>query len=124
MLSTAFTLGLLTTVGFYLVYSKLPTKAKKFITKYPLLSDVFALIGTYALFGGTVTALIAGAMVSIVVSMLLHVANHPDDFMWLTDSIQAVKDALAKIQEWMTQLNQQYRAAKGEPEILEAHVAA
>jgi hypothetical protein len=113
MISNAITLAALTTVGGYLVYRKLPARAKHLINKYTLLTDVFALIGTYALFGGTVTALIAGAIVSILVSALLHIANHPDDFAWLFDMLKQVRQTLDDTKVWLLSMNTTYLAARG-----------
>jgi hypothetical protein len=113
MISNAITLASLTAVGGYLVYRKLPGKAKHLIKRFPLMTDVLALIGTYALFGGTVTALIAGALVSIVVSAMLHIVNHPDDFVWLYDALEQVRNLLDEAKGWLTSMNRTYLSARG-----------
>ena len=91
MLSNAFALAVLSSAGFYVIYKKMPGRAQKLMVKYDLVADVAALIFTYVLFGGTVTALIAAAIVSIVVSMMIHIAKHPDDYVWLNQTLAVVK---------------------------------
>lgn len=112
MMGNACSLALLTAVGGYIIYKKLPPKAKHLITKYHFLTDLFALIGVYVLFGGTVTALLAGAIVSIIVSVLLHIANHPEDYEWLHDAIERIKAALRQFQTYLIQMNQKYKEKK------------
>lgn len=108
MLSNAVALAALTCAGFYMIYNKLPPRMKAVFVKYDLLTDVSALMLTYVLLGGTLTALIASALVSIVVSMLLHVAKFPNDYVWLTDSLAKVKELLKSFKDMMKGLNQKY----------------
>jgi len=108
MLSNAIALAALTCAGFYMIYNKLPPRMKAVFVKYDLLTDVSALMLTYVLLGGTVTALIASALVSIVVSMLLHIAKFPNDYIWLTDSLAKVKGLLDSFKDMMKGLNQKY----------------
>lgn len=112
MMGNAVSLALLTAIGGYIVYKKLPPRARHLITKYHFLTDMFALIGVYTLFGGTVTALIAGGIVSIIVSALLYMANHPDDYQWLYDTLERVKLVLLQLQQKMQELNENYKAKK------------
>lgn len=108
MLSNAITLAALTSAGFFMIYKKLPPKAQALIVKYNLVSDIAALLLTYVIFGGTVTALIAAALVSLVASMMLHIASHPDDFLWLKDMIDSVKDLLEEGKEMLKKANGKY----------------
>lgn len=108
MIGNAVTLAALTSAGFFLIYKKLPRRAKRLIVKYSLVSDIVALLLTYLIFGGTVTALIAAALVSIITSILLHIANHPEDFTWLNDTIKSAKTVLEEGKELLRKMNTKY----------------
>lgn len=115
MLSNAITLAALTSVGFFLIYKKMPRNARKLVVKYNLVSDVLALLATYIIFGGTVTALIAAALVSVVSSIMLHIANHPDDYLWLTDSIKIARQYIDQAKQHMIEMNKKYVHLKESP---------
>lgn len=108
-MSTAFALALLTTTGFYLVYSKLPRKVRKFIETHSLLTDIATLIAVYMLLGGTLTALMAGAMCGIFVSMFLHVVNNKEDFLFLYDLRDLIKEYLVTAKNALKIYGQEYR---------------
>lgn len=112
MLSTAFSLALLTTGAAIIVYKKLPRKVRRFIEKHSLLTDLVALIAIYALLGGTLTALFAGAMCGIMISILLHITNNEEDFMFLYDARDFIKEQLVQAKEVLAVYGQQYRAKK------------
>jgi hypothetical protein len=76
MLTTGFALAVITSTGFYVIYTKLPSWIKGWMLKHSLITDVVACVFTYALFGGTVTALFAAAFVGLFVSMLLALLNN------------------------------------------------
>jgi len=109
MLGTAVSLALLTTTSFYIVYSKLPRKIRRFLEKYHLATDVAALVGTYLLLGQTLTALIAGALVCLLTSALLHIANNQDDFLILFDLRDWVKEKLAEVNETIKEFGKEYK---------------
>jgi len=115
MISNAITLAALTSVGFLLIYKKLPRNFRHLVVKYNLVFDILALIATYIVFGGTVTALIAAALVSIVVSVMLHIAAHPSDYCWLFDMFASVRNVIGQCKEQMKQLNQKYLDMKEAP---------
>lgn len=116
MLSNAFALAVLTTSAFIIVYQKLPRKIRRMIEKYSLVSDLLALIGVYLLLGGTLTALVAGAMVGLFVSVLLHIANNPDDYLYLYDMRDFLKEKMAEAKEALNTYGQTYRKNKAERE--------
>lgn len=112
MIFTAFTFAVLASTGFFLLFQKLPANIRKYIVKYSLITDFVAMVGTYYLFGGTVTALMAGAMVDIIISAILHVLNHPSDFEWLFDVIKQVKAQWATVQVKLREFNDGWKAKK------------
>lgn len=112
MLSNAVTLSLLTVVSGYIIFRKLPTKLQAAVMKWPAVTDIIALLGTYLLFGGTVTALIAGALTSVLVSALLHIALFPEDFEWLFDTLDKLKGLIEKSKELLKDFNNSYREMK------------
>jgi len=115
MLLDALVLASLTTAGFMLVYRKLPRGVRKFLEKHSLLTDAVALLLTYALLGGTLTALVAGALVGIFTSIMLYIAEHPDDFQYLWDAAEAIKKVTGQIKTWANETGATYREHKGLP---------
>ena len=112
MISDAVTLAILTTFGFMMVYKKLPRKIRKFLEKHATLTDVIALLLTYTFLGGTLTALTAGALVGIFTSCLLYVANNPDDFLYLYDLRNFMKQKLGQMKETLNNYGTEYRERK------------
>lgn len=78
MITTAFTLSLLTTGGFLAIYYKLPKRLRSLILKFPLVTDILALGAAYVVLGGTLTALMAAAMSGLSVSVLLLIAKNQE----------------------------------------------
>ena len=77
MITTSLALALLTGTGFYLLYSKLPRRIRKFMQRHVLLTDTVACLLTYVLFGGTLIALFAAAWLGVIVSILLAITSNP-----------------------------------------------
>ena len=73
MLFNATVLAVISLVGFYIIYLKLPVWVRKLMIKVELLVDATACILTYMLFSGAVTGLIAGGLVGIGTSLILKV---------------------------------------------------
>ena len=71
MLTTGFSLAILTSAGFLLIYHKLPASIRGFVQRHVLLTDISACILTYMLFGGTIVALFAAAFTGLFVSFIL-----------------------------------------------------
>ena len=114
MFGNALALALLTTGGLVIVYRKLPRNIRKYIEKYSLFADMLALIGVYLLMGQTLTALMAGALAGIFTSILLHVANNEDDFLFLFDARDWVKKQLEVAKRTLDSYGIDYRQAKEE----------
>jgi hypothetical protein len=112
MFIDALLLASLTTAGFMFVYKKLPRGVRKFLEKHALLTDAVALLLTYGLLGGTLTALMAGALVGIFTSIMLYIAEHPDDFQYLWDAAEAIKKFTKQLQVWANETGAAYREHK------------
>lgn len=108
MLSNGIALAALTCAGLYMIYIKLPRKVRLILLKFDLFTDIAALVFTYFMFGGTVTALIAASLVSIAVSVLLHIAKHPDDYVWLHDILKTFSGLMDQFKMFMKDLNTKY----------------
>jgi len=109
MIGTGFALAILTTAGAIAIYMKLPEKVRHFITKHSLLTDVLTLIGVYYLLGGTITALFAAAICGLAVSIMLHTANHPDDYMYLADMKVMMMARFEEMNRALKAYGQRYR---------------
>ena len=112
MLSDAMVLAILSTIGLLMLFKKLPRKIRKFLEKHAVFTDFLTFILTYLTLGSTLTALTAGCMVAIFTSMLIHIQAHPDDFMYLYDAHEAMKDGLAEVKSYLSQLGADYRDSK------------
>lgn len=78
MLVEATVLGVASTAGFGLTWTRIPAQVKRFCLEHPLLTDVIATWLTYELLGGTLTALVAAGFVSVFVSVILYLVNARD----------------------------------------------
>ena len=78
MITEAAILGSASAVGFGLTYTRVPDWVKEFCLKHPLMTDVVATYLTYEILGGTLTALMAAGLVSVLVSILLYLLNYRD----------------------------------------------
>jgi hypothetical protein len=112
MLMNAFTLATVTFIGAVILYSKLPRKVRRFIARFHLIFDLATLIGIYILFGQTATALIAGAIVGILTSIGLHVAKNEDEFLYIYDLKDFIKEQLAAAKEALNAYSSKYREQK------------
>lgn len=109
MLDNAITLAVLISGAFYMAYKKLPRNVRKWIVKHNFIVDLMCMLLTYWTLGGTVTALLAGAMVDIIISCMLHVAEHPEDFIWLFDIVERVKQFFRDLQTRLKEMNEKYK---------------
>jgi len=112
MVTDALALAIVTTTGFAIIYQKLPRRVRRFIEKYSLAADVIALILVYLLLGGTLRALMAGAICGLMISVLLHVANHRDDFLYLFDLRDFLKAQLKIAKEALNAYGKKYQENK------------
>lgn len=112
MIINGLTLAVLTTTGLIILYKKIPRKVRRFIERHHLLADAVALLFTYILLGGTLTALFAAALVGLFTSALLYIANNPENFMYLYDLRDAIKDKLNELKAKLNELGMDYRTYK------------
>lgn len=112
MIGTATSLALITTAGAYFIYDKFPRRIKKLVVKYSLLSDILAFIGVYMILGGTLTALFAASIMGCMVSAMLHVANHKNDYLYLYDMHSFIKEKLAEAKVALNTYGEAYRENK------------
>lgn len=109
MLINALVLAGISTVCYELAYSKLPPHMQRFLVKHALFTDFITFLITYVTLGGTLTALTAGALVSLFTSFLLHVANNQEKFQYLL----AIRDWIhEKVDEFVIQANMWARELK------------
>ena len=118
MIVNGLVLAILSTTAWCVIFQKLPRRIRKLIQKHTLLADVVALLLTYMVFGGTLTALVAAAMVGLFISMLLHIVNHPEQFLYINDFIEIIKKKLTELKKVLDELGTSYREKK-EKEIKE-----
>ena len=109
MLSTGFALAILTTAGALVIFSKLPAKIRHLVVKYHLLTDVLTLIGIYYLLGGTLTALFAAAMCGLAVSVLLYIDKNKEDFLYLYDLKNVIRQKIRRAQQILNEYGKNYR---------------
>lgn len=109
MLSNALALAIATTIGIGVIYAKLPRKVRRVIEKYSLLTDMIALILVYILLGGTLTALMAGALCGLFTSVFLYIQQHQTDFLFLWDMSEWIKEQLAVAKQTLTEYGRMYR---------------
>jgi len=112
MLSNALALSLLSTGGVYLIYKKLPAKVRNFLEKHSLFTDAISFILTYMILGGTLTALIAAAMMGVMVSAMLHVVTNKDKYIYLYDLTDWLKGMTQKVQVYLEAYGEVYREKK------------
>lgn len=122
MISNAFALAAVSTVGFIIIYKKLPRKVRRYFEKFSLLTDLMAAVAVYALLGGTLTALMAGGFVCLFVSILLHIANNEEDFLYLYDAKDWLFEQLAVAKEALNTYGKAYRAKKNPTPLAEEGV--
>ena len=60
------------------------------------------------MFGGTITALMAGAIINIMVSAMLHVANNHNDYVWLFDIFDKCKAVMQRLKDYLAEINDNY----------------
>lgn len=70
-------LATLSAGALYLVWNALPISVRVFLRKHTLFTRAACLIGTYTIFGGTLTALFAAAWLDLIIGTLLHLSNNP-----------------------------------------------
>jgi hypothetical protein len=77
MILDGLALATLTTGGLYLIYKALPPSICSFLERHQLLTRASCALMTYALFGGTLTALFAAAWLDLIVGTLMALSKDP-----------------------------------------------
>lgn len=102
-------LGTMTTLGFILMYGKMPPWIQEFMKNHPVITEIVLVTGFYLLMGMSVTAHFAvGAMV-LQVQAAMYVARNPDDFLFLKEAKNKAKQALSGILGKVKQINEDYK---------------
>lgn len=112
MLFNACILAIVTFIGGCLVWRKLPRRVRRWLQKQDLITDVIMLCLAYLALGGTLTALLAASLVGVMVSVALYVANHPEQFGWLFQSIELVT---ASVKDGFGEVDARQNLTEGEP---------
>ena len=94
LFTNAILLAMLTFVGGYMLWDKLPHGVRKWLQRQGLLTDVLLTYAGYLLLGGTATALMAAAIFDVMVATCIYVVAHPDDFRWLFELLDQAKAGL------------------------------
>lgn len=112
MLLDAALLATLTGMSLILLYKKLPARVKQFLVKHPLLVDALAMCLTLGALGTSLTALMAGAMVDVVLGIAMYIAEHPDDFLYLYDAWNMLQTKMNEAKKVLNDYGAQYRNQK------------
>ena len=115
MLIDSFILACLISTSMIFLYKKLPRKVRRWLAKHPLLMDCLAMLLTLGALGTTVTALMAGAMVDVIIGVALYIHEHQEDFLFLFDAVENIKGKLNELKAALNAYNQQYKSNKANP---------
>jgi hypothetical protein len=85
---------------------------KRFVDKHPILVDVITFLLTYFTLGSSLTALTAGSMVAIMTSIFIHINTHHDDFLYLFDLRDFIKDQFQVAKTSLNKMGEDYRQKK------------
>src|SRR4051812_18719296 len=110
MLFEGLFLGTMTTLGFCLMYGRLPPWMQNFATHYPLATEILLSCGFYAVMGMSVTAHFAVAAMVLEVQGLLHIARNPEKFLFLKAAKDKAKLALKGLTDKIDQINENYKS--------------
>jgi hypothetical protein len=77
-----------------------------------IFSDIIAFLLTYLLMGGTMTAIFAGIIVSLLTHSLLYIVANPNDFLYIPDFLSVVKSNLEKLKDTLKEVGTEYREKK------------
>lgn len=112
MLVSGMVLGFMTLGGCYVMYKRLPSGLKQFCQRHPLLVDLLLAGAFYSIMGPTLVAHVAAATMSLGAMGLLHMARHPQDFEFVTDSIEAAKQQFSNALDKLRQINEEHKRRK------------
>lgn len=109
MLVDGVLLGTFTTLGFCLMYGRLPPWMKSWCMKHPLAVDVITACGFYAVMGMTLTAHFAVAAMVLEVQALLHIARNPEKFLFLQAAKQKARESLKGLLDKVDEINEKWK---------------
>ncbi len=110
MLLDAAVVATLAGLGVLYLSGRMPEKLREFFKKNTIAADVLAFLMAYIFLGGTITALMAGLMLIGIMESILHVANNPDDFLYLWDLKRLLEEKVHGLKGTLKDLGQDYRA--------------
>lgn len=110
MLLDAFVVAALAGVSVVYLSDRMPPKLKEFFKKNRSVSDLLAFLAAYTFLGGTVTALMAGLMLIGILESIIHVANNPDDFLYLWDIKRSLEEKLGSLKGELQEFGQDYKS--------------
>ncbi len=80
MLTNAVILAALSASGLVVIWKRLPNGMRQYIIRHPIQGEIAVFVITFGTLGGSLTALFAGSIVSAITSVLLHIAEHPEQY--------------------------------------------
>ena len=113
----ALSLSVATTTGCYIIYKKLPDKVKEKIKQWDLATEVATILAAYIVLGGTLTALMASALVGLQTSALLYISNNPEQFLYLEDIKEYFLSTWTDLQSWLENMGNSYQKQRTPPVI-------
>jgi hypothetical protein len=109
MLIDGVLLGTMTTLGFCLIYGKLPPWMQDWMANHPLLTDIIVSCGFYAVMGMTLTAHFAVATMVLQVQGLLHIKRNPEKFLFLQAAKARARAALKGVEDKIDEMNEDWK---------------
>lgn len=103
MITTAFILGSVTMLGFWMLFIKLPKPIKDWMLKHTLATDIIACVGTYwfhAMFGSGPTVLFAAGFAALYSSIMLAIAKDKE----LSETIWAIGSKISSFKPMLINL--------------------
>lgn len=109
MLIDGVLLGTFTTLGFCLIYGRLPPWLKSWCLKHPLAVDIICAAGFYSLMGMTLVAHFAVAAMVLEVQALLHIARNPEKFLFLQAAKERARESLKGLLGKVDEINERWK---------------
>ena len=97
MFINALLLGGLSVIGGWFIYKRLPNYIKQYLLTRPLFTDLTLFIVVYVVFSGTLTALLAG----IIVSVLLNLSKSKPFMDFIDKLANQAEIYWTKLEEWL-----------------------
>ncbi len=114
MLSTALIFAGLTAAGLVFTFKKLPKGMQEFMLKHYLLTEIITTLLTIGLTGTSLTGLMAGAIVGVTTSGLLHVREYPEKYAYLHVAGDWLTEQIDKGTGWLNSAAKKFRLQREE----------